>query len=295
MAYRGAHAQPQACDWQEQKPAGPRRSLSTVLMVMLLVVGVCIMAYPTVSDMWNSMHQSRVIAFYDQQVEQLDEVQYEQVIESTREFNQYLETLHPRFGVLSEEDLARYDQLLNVIGNGVMGYIRIPSIGVSLPIYHGVSEDVLQIGVGHVESSSLPIGGPATHVVLSGHRGLPSARLFTDLNLLKIGDRFELRVLGDSLVYEVDQILTVLPDELESLGIEPGQDLVTLVTCTPYGINTHRLLVRGHRVDGAVSASTTVVSEASRIDPLTVVPFIAIPLVAVGVVAIVLVRVRRAR
>ncbi len=217
------------------------------------------------------------------------------MLADARAFNAYLETLHPRFGVLSEEDLARYDQLLNIMDNGVMGYIQIPSIGVSLPIYHGVDDDVLQVGIGHVESSSLPIGGPATHVVLSGHRGLPSARLFTDLNLLKEGDRFEICVLGDTLTYEVDQILTVLPDELESLGIEPDKDLVTLVTCTPYGINTHRLLVRGHRVDGTVEAMDTVVAEASRLNPLAVAPVIAIPLVAVGVAAIVLVRVRRTR
>lgn len=295
MARRGSHSQSSSYDQQGERPSGFRGSLPTVLVVVLLVVGIGIMAYPTVSNWWNSTRQSGVIDAYDREVERLDDAQYAQVIADAKAFNAYLEGLHPRFGVLSEEDLARYDQLLDIMGNGVMGYIRIPSIGVNLPIYHGVSDEVLQVGVGHVESSSLPIGGPATHVVLSGHRGLPSARLFTDLNLLKEGDRFELCVLGDTLTYEVDQILTVLPDELESLGIEPDQDLVTLVTCTPYGINTHRLLVRGHRVDGTAASMDAVVAEASRIDPLAVAPFIAIPLVAAGVVAIVLVRVRRTR
>ncbi len=295
MARRGNHSQHSSRSQQGEGPSGLRGSLPTILVVALLLLGIGIMAYPTVSNWWNSTRQSGVIDAYDHEVEQLDDAQYAQVIEDAQAFNKYLEGLHPRFGVLSEEDLARYDQLLNIMGNGVMGYIQIPSIGVSLPIYHGVSDEVLQVGIGHVESSSLPIGGPATHVVLSGHRGLPSARLFTDLNLLKEGDRFELRVLGDTLTYEVDQILTVLPDELESLGIEPDQDLVTLVTCTPYGINTHRLLVRGHRVDGTAGYTDAVVAEASKVDPLVVAPFIAIPLVAAGVAAIVLVRVRRAR
>lgn len=248
-----------------------RGLLPTVVLVLALVVGIGFMAYPTISNWWNQTRQTSVIVAYNEQVSALDQEQITQLRSDAKAFNNYLMELHPRFGMLSDEDMATYEGLLNVSGGGVMGSIRIPSIGVNLPIYHGVDEAVLQVGIGHVESTSLPIGGMGTHTVLSGHRGLPSARLFTDLNLLKEGDRFELRVLGEVLTYQVDQILTVLPDELDSLTIYPDQDLVTLVTCTPYGINSHRLLVRGHRVDGYAAVDPDeVVAEASRIDPLVV-------------------------
>ena len=264
-----------------------RGLLPTVMLVLALVVGVGIMAYPTVSNWWNQTRQTSVIVAYDKQVSTLDEAQIAQLRSDAKAFNDYLMELHPRFGMLSDEDMATYEGLLNVSGGGVMGSIRIPSIGVNLPIYHGVDESVLQVGIGHVESTSLPIGGLGTHTVLSGHRGLPSARLFTDLNLLKEGDRFELRVLGDVLTYEVDQILTVLPDELDSLTIYPDQDLVTLVTCTPYGINSHRLLVRGHRVDGYATVDPDeVVAEATRIDPLLVAVCVAAGVVVVAGVGV---------
>lgn len=276
--------------------AGKKRGVfSSVVLVIMLVAGVAIMSYPAISDWLNSSRHSVTIVTYEKQVSSLDQESIDQMRSDAREFNEYLSTLHPRFGVLSEEDLALYSSLLNVSTSGVMGSIRIPSIGVNLPVYHGVDESVLQVGIGHVESTSLPIGGPGTHVVLSGHRGLPSARLFTDLDRLKVGDRFELRVLGEVLTYEVDQIITVLPDELESLSIYPDQDLVTLVTCTPYGINTHRLLVRGHRVEGFADDATSIVAEAARMDPLVVSLFVALPILAAGIAAVVLVRARMVR
>lgn len=295
-APRGEIAPNDSASASSVRGAGKKRgAVSSVVLVIMLVAGVAIMSYPAMSDWLNSSRHGATIVTYEKQVSSLDQESIDQMRSDAQEFNEYLSTLHPRFGVLSEEDLALYSSLLNVSTSGVMGSIRIPSIGVNLPIYHGVDESVLQVGIGHVESTSLPIGGPGTHVVLSGHRGLPSARLFTDLDRLKVGDRFELRVLGEVLTYEVDQIITVLPDELESLSIYPDQDLVTLVTCTPYGINTHRLLVRGHRVEGFADDDTSIVAEAARMDPLVVSLFVALPILAAGIAAVVLVRARMVR
>ena len=255
-----------------------RKHLSTILLVFILLIGLSLLLYPSVSNYWNSFHQTRAIATYAENVEKLDNNQYDQLWEEARAYNEALRfRSNPYF--LSEEQKAQYESLLDVSGLGVMGYIEIPEIDVSLPIYHGTEESVLQIAVGHLEWSSLPVGGESTHCVLSGHRGLPSAKLFTNLDKLQTGDIFMLRILDDLLTYEVDQILIVEPQETGALRIEEGKDYCTLVTCTPYGINTHRLLVRGHRIDNIEEAKTVrVTADAIQIEPLLVAPIVAIPI-----------------
>ena len=224
-----------------------KSSFVTAILIAALLAGALLLLYPTVSDYWNSFHQSRAIASYAEQVADLDDNTYDQIWADARAYNETLDNSTSRF-VMTEEQKKIYEALLNIADNGVMGYIEIPKIKCNLPIYHGTDEAVLQIAIGHVQGSSLPAGGESTHCVLSGHRGLPSAKLFSDLDQLTEGDVFLLRVLDETLTYEVDQIRTVLPDELDDLAIEEGKEYCTLVTCTPYGINSHRLLVRGHRV-----------------------------------------------
>ena len=251
---------------------------STIILILILIVGLSLLLYPTVSDYWNSFHQSRAIASYAEEVAHLDETDYSQFWEEALEHNRLL-AQRKNANLLNEQEQARYDRTLNINDTGVMGYVEIPSIKCSLPIYHGTNDAVLQVAVGHLEWTSLPVGGESSHCVVSGHRGLPSAKLFTDLDKLAIGDLFTLRVLDEILTYEVDQILVVLPSETGALQIEEGQDLCTLVTCTPYGINSHRLLVRGHRVENvAQSQSVRVTSDAVLIDPLVVAPVVAAPI-----------------
>ena len=255
-----------------------RKHLSTILLVFILLIGLSLLLYPSVSNYWNSFHQTRAIATYAENVAKLDNNQYDQLWEEARAYNEALRfRSNPYF--LSEEQKAQYESLLDVSGLGVMGYIEIPEIDVSLPIYHGTEESVLQVAVGHLDWTSLPVGGESTHCVLSGHRGLPSAKLFTNLDKLQTGDIFMLRILDDVLTYEVDQILIVEPQETGALRIEEGKDYCTLVTCTPYGINTHRLLVRGHRIDNIEEAKTVrVTADAIQIEPLLVAPVVAIPI-----------------
>lgn len=242
-------------------------------------MGLCLLVYPTFSDWWNSMHQSRAIAVYAENVAQIDNSHYEQMLADAHAYNDELALLPQRQWKLTDEELERYSSVMDVTGSGIMCYIEIPKIKCSLPIYHGVEDTVLQIAVGHIPGSSLPIGGESTHSVLSGHRGLPSARLFTDLDKLVVGDTFLINVLDETLTYEVDQILIVEPYDLASLEIVPGQDLVTLVTCTPYGVNTQRLLVRGHRIETAAEARTVrVPADAVQIDPTLVAPAVAAPI-----------------
>ena len=249
-----------------------RKHGTTIFLFLILLIGLSLMLYPSFSDWWNSMHQSRAIATYSEQVAQLDTNRYDKLWEDARAYNQTLIGRENMY-LLSDEQQAEYDRLLDVSGMGIMGYIEIPSIQVTLPIYHGTDEAVLQIAVGHLEWTSLPVGGESTHCVLSGHRGLPSARLFTDLDKLTVGDRFLFRVLDEVLTYEVDQILIVEPHETDALQIVPGKDYCTLVTCTPYGINTHRLLVRGHRVENEREAKNVrVTSDAIQIEPYLVAP-----------------------
>ena len=258
------------------------------LLVLILLVGLSLLLYPSVSDYWNSFHQTRAIASYAEQVANLDNDTYDQLWEDARAYNQSLLSRSNAY-LLSDEQKAEYDRLLDVSGLGVMGYIEIPSIDVALPIYHGIEESVLQIAVGHLDWTSLPVGGMSTHCVLSGHRGLPSAKLFTNLDRLVEGDVFMLRVLDETLTYEVDQILIVEPHETDALHIVEGEDYCTLVTCTPYGINTHRLLVRGHRIENIAEAKTVrVTADAIQIEPLIVAPVVAIPMLLVLLILLML-------
>ena len=270
-----------------------RKHLSTIVLLFILFIGLSLLLYPTASDYWNSFHQTRAIATYAENVANLDNNQYDQLWEDARAYNQALPfRSNPYY--LSEEQRAEYESLLDVSGLGVMGYIEIPEIDVSLPIYHGTEESVLQVAVGHLDWTSLPVGGESTHCVLSGHRGLPSAKLFTNLDKLREGDTFLLRILDEVLTYEVDQILIVEPQETAALRIVEGKDYCTLVTCTPYGINTHRLLVRGHRVDNAEQAKTIrVTADAVQIEPLLVAPIVAIPMLLILLVLLLLPRRRK--
>lgn len=225
-----------------------RKHISTIFIILIFLVGLGFISYPTVSNLWNQAHQSRAIATYSKQVEKLDDSENKKMLKAARKYNKSLLKKSDHWK-LSKKEKKKYESLLDVSGTGIMGYIEVPKIDCSLPIYHGTDEGALQIAIGHLEGSSLPVGGKSTHCVLSGHRGLPSARLFTDLDQMEEGDIFILNILGRKLAYEVDQIRVVLPEEMSDLEIEEGKDLCTLVTCTPYGINTHRLLVRGHRTE----------------------------------------------
>lgn len=252
--------------------------LITILLVLIFLLGLSLLLYPAISDYWNSKHQTRAIAVYSEEVSGLDKEQYQALWADAAAYNASLRERDNAY-LLTEEQKAAYEQLLNVSGLGIMGYIEIPSIDCSLPIYHGTEESVLQIAIGHLEWSSLPVGGESTHCVLSGHRGLPSAKLFTNLDKLQEGDVFLLRVLDEVLTYEVDQILIVEPQEIAALQITEGEDYCTLVTCTPYGINSHRLLVRGHRIENAPEARLVrVTADAVQIEPLLVAPIVALPM-----------------
>ena len=249
---------------------------STIILILIFIVGFAIFAYPTVSDRWNSLHASRAIMSYTEAVSGLGEEEYKRLYSAATEYNRNILSRSNPF-VPSEAEQAEYNDLLNVGGNGIMGYIEIPFINVSLPVYHGTSESVLQVAAGHLEWTSLPVGGMSTHAVISGHRGLPSAELFTKLDRLIEGDRFMLYILNEELTYEIDQIHIVLPEEVNDLQISLDEDYCTLVTCTPYGINTHRMLVRGHRVETEKDHTVRVTSEAIQIEPILVAPVVAIP------------------
>ena len=255
-----------------------KKHLSTIFLVVLLLAGVSLLLYPTVSDYWNTLHATAAVTTYAQAVRELDNEKYEQMLEKAQEYNRGLLKRENPF-LLGPEEREAYPSLLDLDGTGIMGYIEIPAIDVSLPIYHGTEDSVLQIAVGHLEWTSLPVGGENTHCVLSGHRGLPSAKLFTNLDRLTVGDTFVIRTLDEVLTYEVSQILIVEPAETEALTPRPGQDLCTLVTCTPYGINSHRLLVCGVRTETAPEVKTVrVVSDAVQIEPLLVAPVVAAPI-----------------
>ena len=253
-----------------------KNKLINIFLILALVAGLSLLLYPPVSDYWNSLHASQAVASYDQAVKSMDEGKYDELLQRAGQYNRDL-FLRGTLFALTDEEREDYNSQLDIDGSGVMGYIEIPTIKVSLPIYHGTSDDVLQVAVGHLEWSSLPVGGESTHCVLSGHRGLPSAKLFTNLDQLTEGDLFVIRTLDEVLTYEVDRILIVLPSELQALAAEEGKDLCTLVTCTPYGVNSHRMLVRGHRVDNQ-SEAVRLTADAIRIDPLLVAPIAAIPL-----------------
>jgi sortase A len=256
-----------------------KKKLSTIILVVMIIAGFSLLLYPTVSDYWNSKRQTRAIASYQEAVAKLDDSEYQEILSEAQEYNDELAE-NDRDFVLSDEEMAEYNSKLDIAEDGLMSYIEIPSIDVYLPIYHGTDSNVLDVGVGHIPGSSLPVGGESTHCVLLAHRGLPSAKLFTNLDRLGVGDTFTLTTLNETLTYEVDQILITDPGDTSALGIEKGMDYCTLVTCTPYGINTHRLLVRGHRVKTEESLDIGYVSaEARQIQPVVVAPFAAIPIV----------------
>ena len=258
-----------------------KSALPTVLLVLALFLGIGIMAYPTVSDWWNSLHQSRAIASYVEQVESADGEKTREMLARAAAYNEALARKENRL-LMTEEEKALYRSLLDVSGTGILGYLQIPVIGVNLPIYHGTEEAALQVAVGHLEWTSLPVGGESTHAVVSGHRGLPSARLFTDLDKMTVGDVFLVTVLNQTLTYQVDQIRIVKPDEIQDLAIVEGQDYMTLLTCTPYGINTHRMLVRGRRIANAEEDKIiTVDPGATKIPTYITIPAVGIPLLFV--------------
>lgn len=259
----------------------------TGLLVLILLTGLSLLLYPSVSEYWNSFHQTRAIATYAEDVANMNEAQYEKLWKAAEKYNRKLQK-QQGIRTLSEEGKKEYDKQLNISGIGVMGYVEIPKIASTLPIYHGTEESVLQIAVGHLEWSSLPVGGESTHCVLSGHRGLPSAKLFTNLDMLTEGDVFMLRVLDEVLTYEVDQILIVEPEHTEALDIVKGKDYCTLVTCTPYGINTHRLLVRGHRIENLDAYDARITADGVQLEPLMVAVFVAIPLLLLVIIILLL-------
>ena len=271
------------------KPAEPavkkswiKRNLTTLLLLLMGTVGLGLILYPSFADWWNSFHQSRAVASYMEAVANMDKSQYEQMLRDADAYNAALSKTGIQW-TLTEKQQKEYDSLLNINDTGIMGYIDIPKINIELPIYHGTDEAVLQIAVGHLEGTSLPVGGKGSHCVVSGHRGLPSARLFTDIDKLVEGDTFTLTVLNRTVTYEVDQIRIVEPHDLSDLQLDKNADLCTLVTCTPYGINTHRLLVRGHRVANA-QGDATVIADAMQIESVYIAPFIAAPILVLLII-----------
>ena len=249
----------------------------TLIIVAVGLFGLGLILYPSVADWWNSFHQSRAVAAYAQKVANLDNSEYERILTEAEAYNNNLANSGINW-TMSEEELAAYEKELDITGTGIMGYLTIPKIDVELPIYHGIDDTVLQIAIGHLMETSLPVGGPSSHCVVSGHRGLPSAKLFTDIDKLVEGDTWTVNILNKTLTYEVDQIRVVEPTDLSNLQIEQGKDYFTLVTCTPYGINTHRLLVRGHRVENA-QGEANVIADALQIEPVYIAPFVAIPFI----------------
>lgn len=263
-----------------------KRHLATIMLLLVFIVGLCVLLYPAVSDYWNSMVQSQAIVDYEAVLSSMTQKDYSDIFAEADKYNAALRDL--RFPLMTfkklddREDLKHYNDILNINNNGIMGYITIDKIGVELPIYHGTSPAVLNVAAGHLEGTSFPSGGESTHCAFSAHRGLPSAKLFTDLDDLAVGDVFYLTVLDRVLTYEVDQVLIVEPTEVDSLYIVEGQDLCTLVTCTPYGINTHRLLVRGHRIETVVEKPAIYVPpDAFQIDQLIIAPIVAVPILFV--------------
>ena len=260
---------------------------STIILVAIFFVGLCVLLYPTISDFWNEKRQSQAIVNYDDLIVDLTPEDYSAHFEKADAYNQKIRNMS--FPFLNYKNIAEeYYDILDVNGDGMMGYITIEKIKVQLPIYHGTSDKVLNTAVGHVEGSTLPVGGKSTHAVLSAHRGLPSAKLFTNLDKVEVGDIFTIRILDRTITYQVDQILIVLPHETDDLNIVAGEDYCTLVTCTPYGINTHRMLVRGTRIENIEPDRViNVITEAYQIDPLLVTPAVAAPMLGILLIALI--------
>ncbi len=251
--------------------------ITTIIFTIMLFVGLSVMLYPIVSNWWNSRVQSRAIANYEAAISNMDTSEIEAMLAQANEYNEKIARLDSPF--TNYDLIPGYDDILDVSGTGIMGYISIPVIQVEIPVYHGTSEAVLNIASGHLEGSSLPVGGINTHSVISAHRGHPTAKLFTDLDKLVVGDIFTINVLGAVYTYEIEEINIVLPHEMEKLSVVPGEDFVTLMTCTPYAVNTHRLLLRSHRIETKYVSNATVISDATKVDPMLVIPLVASPLV----------------
>lgn len=259
-----------------------KKNVSNYILIAIFFVGLSLVLYPSISNYWNKRTQSLAIVDYEQKVLNIDEKEYERYFQEAETYNQKLFELE--YPLSESKKINGYDDILNVIGNGMMGYIEIEKLKVKLPIYHGTSDSVLDVATGHVKGSSFPIGGKSTHSVLSSHRGLPSAKLFTNLDKLENGDMFKITVLNRVCTYEVDQIRIVEPDDVSDLEIKEDMDYCTLVTCTPYGVNTHRLLVRGHRIENTKDLHSLVVSDAIVQEPIIVAIVIAIPVIAILII-----------
>ncbi|MCQ2468599.1 MAG: class C sortase [Ruminococcus sp.] len=256
-----------------------KKSAANIILVITLLIGIGLLLYPSISEYINSKNQSKVIESYNDAIENISEEKMKDVIAEAHRYNEKLAATKDAF--YKPYLVDGYYSALDVDGTGVMGYVSIDKIKVELPIYHTVDENVLQIAAGHLPGSSLPVGGESTHAVISGHRGLPSAKLFSDLDKLEIGDTFRITVLNEIYTYQVDKITTVRPNEVEELQIKNGKDYCTLFTCTPYGINTHRLLVRGERIANIEEKKVYVANDAFYISPFIVTPIVAAPMLLV--------------
>lgn len=266
-----------------------RKHISTIILCITFITGLSLLLYPTVSNYWNAQHQTQAVVDYTERIERMDDSEKLAEIDRAREYNSLLVDNGRRFSP-NKEEKEFYNSVLSVDDNGMMGYITIPELRLKLAIYHGVDESVLQVGIGHIEGSSLPVGGQSTHCVISGHRGLPSAKLFTDIDKLVVGDVFMLHVYDEMLTYEVDQILIVEPEDYSALAIEEGKDYCTLITCTPYGINTHRLLVRGHRIENKIIDGTRVTSDAVKVNKYLVIAGISLLLLFIYYLLVLIIR-----
>ena len=256
-----------------------RSKKSTIILLISFFVGLSVLLYPSVSSYWNSKRQSKTVVNYEAMLAAIKEEDVSYYFEEAEEYNRKLWELE---SPLTEyQQLENYREVLDISGTGMMGYVTIPKINQELPVYHGTGDTVLSEAVGHYEGSSLPVGGPSTHSVVSAHRGLPTATLFTHLDRMEIGDTFSFKILNRTFTYEVDQIRIVEPNDISLIGIEEGKDYCTLLTCTPYGINTQRLLVRGHQVDTSLTRNIYIANEAYRVDPLVVMPMVALPMITV--------------
>lgn len=262
-----------------------KKNIITIILLLVLFTGIGLLAYPSFSNWWNSFHQSRAVSAYAAKVASMDREEYDRILKSAEKYNRELAETGIKWRMTEEEE-ARYNSELAIGDTGVMGYIDISKIQVQLPLYHGTDEGVLEIAIGHLSGTSLPVGGESSHCIVSGHRGLPSARLFTDIDKLVVGDTWTLNILDQTLTYEVDQIRVVLPTDLSNLTIEKGKDYCTLVTCTPYGINTHRLLVRGHRIPNS-QGNARVTADALQFQPIYVAPFVAAPMLLIMLIVLI--------
>ena len=256
-----------------------RSKKSTIILLVSFFIGLSVLLYPSISSYWNSKTQSEAIVDYESMLSQYKPEDYTAIFAEADAYNKQLAQLNEP--LVEHNRLPDYNSILNVGGTGMMGYITVPKISQELPVYHGTSDGVLSVAVGHLQGTSLPVGGENTHCVVSAHRGLPTAILFTHLDRMEIGDIFYFTILDRTITYEVDQIRIVEPDDTSLIQIKDGKDYCTLLTCTPYGINTQRLLVRGHQIDASQTRNLYVANEAYRIEPLVVMPIVALPIIFV--------------